>query len=366
MSEIRITLPVLQHAHYPDSFSDMHAEIPGLLYLYYPSHAVSPAFLRSDIANLQLVYYPLAKPELRCDRLFLQYVIRAPEVFMSDSVFPAGAAGGGDNRMALRGTTYSVFASPQFKTGVAEHTGGGETATSYWSDPKWTFKLSFDWLPNRSLANSTDFKTLCGFFLARKGRFDTFLFRMPDDHHCDDVLLGTGNGTEIEFPVFRPMGEFEEPVGQVQAEDLDVYLTGAFSRSIPASGPYTVDFARSISTLTSISIGADTITDVSPATPANSMEYKKVGSVFTFHSSRASATAVFHCKFLATNDVDGDYVLLAPRVVTFNNAPAAGVQVHATFDFYFVCRFVEDQTEFEQFADRLWANGELEFRSVPQ
>ena len=51
-------------------------------------------------------------------------------------------------------------------------------------------------------------------------------------------------------------------------------------------------------------------------------------------------------------------------LLQWNAAPAAGVRVSADFNFAFVCRFEDDNVEFEQFMSNLWQCTTVKFRSV--
>ena len=52
------------------------------------------------------------------------------------------------------------------------------------------------------------------------------------------------------------------------------------------------------------------------------------------------------------------------NTITFAAAPASGVVVSADFSYGFVCRFLEDTLDFEQFMDNLWQLKSLKFRQV--
>lgn len=60
----------------------------------------------------------------------------------------------------------------------------------------------------------------------------------------------------------------------------------------------------------------------------------------------------------------GDYTLNGNEFI-FDVAPASG-DVTADFQFYFVCRFLEDQLDFEKFMDKLWSLQECDFKSIIQ
>ncbi len=56
--------------------------------------------------------------------------------------------------------------------------------------------------------------------------------------------------------------------------------------------------------------------------------------------------------------------LAQPNTLTFAKAPAAGAAITADFTYAFVCRFLDDQEDFEAVASGLWQLGSLKFRSV--
>ncbi len=62
------------------------------------------------------------------------------------------------------------------------------------------------------------------------------------------------------------------------------------------------------------------------------------------------------------------YSINAPNgfnnVLTFATEPGAGVAITADFTYAFVCRFLDDQNDFEEFMSGLWQVQSLKFRSV--
>jgi hypothetical protein len=56
--------------------------------------------------------------------------------------------------------------------------------------------------------------------------------------------------------------------------------------------------------------------------------------------------------------------LSQPNTLTFSSAPGSGSVIAATFSFAFVCRFLDDQNDFEEFMSGLWTVQSLKFRSV--
>ena len=58
------------------------------------------------------------------------------------------------------------------------------------------------------------------------------------------------------------------------------------------------------------------------------------------------------------------YALLAPNTLSFTTPPAAGAAVTADFTHAFLCRFLDDQQDFENVMSGLWQLASLKFRSV--
>lgn len=118
---------------------------------------------------------------------------------MSEAVLPT-----------LPGLEWNVKKSPMFRTKIQSAVSGKELRSSFMAYPLWKFRLSYSVL--RSAAEFAELQTLLGFFLQRRGSFDTFLYTDPDDNSVTDHSFGTGNGTTAGFQLLRTLGGFAEPV----------------------------------------------------------------------------------------------------------------------------------------------------------
>lgn len=58
------------------------------------------------------------------------------------------------------------------------------------------------------------------------------------------------------------------------------------------------------------------------------------------------------------------WTCVQPNTLAFYAAPAGGVEITADFSYAFVCRFLDDQVDFEEFMSGLWQVQSLKFRSV--
>ncbi len=66
----------------------------------------------------------------------------------------------------------------------------------------------------------------------------------------------------------------------------------------------------------------------------------------------------------ANGAVVGGCGLVAPNIVRYPAAPPAGAALGATFTYAFLCRFLDDQQDFENVMNGLWTVSSLKFRSI--
>jgi hypothetical protein len=118
---------------------------------------------------------------------------------VSNAVFPS-----------LLGIRFPVSKQPFWSTKVQTAANGQETRIGYWSSPRWRYTIGYEVL--RDASGTQDLQTLAGFYNARMGQFDDFLFLDPDDNTATAKLFGTGNGTTNAFQLTRALGGFSEPV----------------------------------------------------------------------------------------------------------------------------------------------------------
>jgi hypothetical protein len=117
---------------------------------------------------------------------------------MSNAVLPA-----------LIGLTFPVEKTPVWSTKIQPGVSGKETRLGLWSYPIWQYSLSFDVLRSDS---HLELQQLVGFFNARQGAFDSWLFDDPDDNTATAQGFGSGDGTTTAFQLARAFGGATEPV----------------------------------------------------------------------------------------------------------------------------------------------------------
>ena len=118
---------------------------------------------------------------------------------MSNAVFPT-----------MKGMTWNVVRKPVFNTKVQTATSGKELRAAFWSYPQWHYSVHFEFL--RQYNGNVELETLCGFFLARQGSFDSFLWTDPTDSTVTNQTFALGDGLTTSFTLARTWAGFTEPV----------------------------------------------------------------------------------------------------------------------------------------------------------
>ncbi|ENT1483089.1 hypothetical protein DU412_08630 [Neisseria gonorrhoeae] len=101
-----------------------------------------------------------------------------------------------------------------WSTGTQKSASGREFRTAYYTYPQWRFSLSFEVL--RTKASVNELEKLAGFFNARKGSFESFLYEDPADNAVTDQPVGNTVQGVARYQLVRSMGGFIEPVSAVK------------------------------------------------------------------------------------------------------------------------------------------------------
>ncbi len=136
---------------------------------------------------------------------------------MSNALFPT-----------LSGLTLDVTKTPEFNTLIQRAVDGTELRGTYMATPIYNIKLQYDVL--RDDTTNNELKTLMGFFLARQGSYDSFLFADPDDSVAANMSIGTGNASATQFQIVRTMGNFSETAQNI-ANAPTIYANGSLTTS---------------------------------------------------------------------------------------------------------------------------------------
>ncbi|OQW33939.1 MAG: hypothetical protein A4E20_11970 [Nitrospira sp. SG-bin2] len=95
----------------------------------------------------------------------------------------------------------------------------------------------------RSLGAFTELQQIVGFYNARNGAYDDWLFNDLYDNTCSLQLFGTGNGVTTAFQLARTYGTYVEPVRAINTL-TQVRVNGT------ATGAYTHDASTGVITFT--------------------------------------------------------------------------------------------------------------------
>lgn len=117
---------------------------------------------------------------------------------MSAAIFPS-----------LPGVAWPKPKAPIWSTKVQQAVSGRELRAAFRQYPIYKFTLTHDFLRGGA---EQEFQTLIGFFNARKGSWDSFLYADPADNAVAAQSFGTGNGATTQFQLVRTFGGDIEPV----------------------------------------------------------------------------------------------------------------------------------------------------------
>lgn len=141
---------------------------------------------------------------------------------MSEAIYP-------DN---LPGRAWPRKRAPVWKTTIKGSTSGREWRSASMLTPRYRYTLQYNFLRSNS---TQQFQSLFGFFNARGGSFDDFLFLDPDDHTVTAQPFGVGDGTTTAWQLTRTLGGFAEPVFDVKGAPV-VSVAGVPAHLLPLGG----------------------------------------------------------------------------------------------------------------------------------
>ena len=115
---------------------------------------------------------------------------------------------------ALPGWKWGAKKTPVWSTNIQKSANGRELRAAYYSYPQWRFSLSFEVLRTKAAIN--ELERLAGFFNARRGSFESFLYEDPTDNAVTDQLVGNTVTGVTRYQLVRSCGGFVEPVVAVK------------------------------------------------------------------------------------------------------------------------------------------------------
>lgn len=296
---------------------------------------------------------------------------------MSNAVFPT-----------LPGLTWNVIKAPRWSTRVQRSVGGKEMRAAYWSAPIYTWTLTFELL--RQASAFAEFQTLIGFFNARQGKFDSFLFTDPADNSVAGQNFGTGDGVKTQFQLVRTYGGNNENVydlngvatiieGGVTKTSLIDYVLSAtglvsFMLAPPAAAPSgagsgtggTLAAATYYGKVSALNAAGESIGS------AESVGVVTTGTTSSIVWSWSAVTgATSYSLYVGTAPGAENTKVALGNVLTYTQtaalaagsplatptaarAPANGAALTWSGSFYWRVRFDLDQADFNNFLSQLW------------
>ncbi|MDA3453831.1 DUF2460 domain-containing protein [Acinetobacter sp. AOR43_HL] len=137
---------------------------------------------------------------------------------MSDVLFPE-----------LPGLEWDLTKTPMFNTKIMQSVNGRELRASYQAVPKYQISMSFAFL--RESKGRKELQQLEGFFLERRGSFDSFLFKMPEDNEFQCTFIG--DGVQTSFQLYKQINTTQIPLQHTQAEQSEDPLMWSENASKP-------------------------------------------------------------------------------------------------------------------------------------
>lgn len=231
------------------------------------------------------------------------------------------------------------------------------------------------------LVMANDYDALKGFFLARQGAFDDFLYSDPDEDPAVQSIFGIGDGTSTVFQLYKPAGGSPLTAGPVKELIQNVNGTPtqpAGSWAASTSYPSTTLILPSNDALFLQSGRRGALT--SPGWPlwfrsgggtSGTVEPLWVSASIVGQTIPGDGSVTWTCMGVpfviyvnGTIQATSAYTLSSVGVVTFSSPPANNAVLAWTGDYYYRCRFEQDLLNFKEFMQNFYEAGEVNLVSV--
>jgi len=187
-----------------------------------------------------------------------------------------------------------------FNTKIMTSINGRELRASFQAAPKYEISLSYAFL--RENKGRKELQQLQGFYLERRGAFDSFLYKMPEDNEFSCTFVGDGATTS--FQLYKDMYTSQLPLGNTEEQ-----IVGEVNPNMWNQTPV--------------------------KTMWNSNQEKLM-----WNTAFAQVTS------------EGKYILSQPI--------EEGVEVTVKGTFYYRCRFKDDTQQYVNFMHKLWKANKVE------
>jgi len=110
-----------------------------------------------------------------------------------------------------KGLTFSSFKTPMFARRIQRSVSGRELVTQDYANPIWQFKLTFNFLRDFPVLDAagnpldSELRNLMEFYNTIQIFGDTFFYLDRDDWQAENIALGLGDGSNLNFQLRRDL-----------------------------------------------------------------------------------------------------------------------------------------------------------------
>lgn len=180
---------------------------------------------------------------------------------------------------SLPGFALKVSREPYTNTTVQEAVSGRELRSTWWSLPRYRYRLSFDFL--RTTSTLMELQSLAAFWSGHFGQLDSFLLQDPEDNSVTAHGFGVGNASTQAFQLQRSL------LGYVYDNTGGPWLTSSTPRTNTCLQSQTFSNA----TWTKTNTGTDSAT-TAPDGTKTATRYSSTGTATLVQSSVATSTGL--------------------------------------------------------------------------
>lgn len=204
---------------------------------------------------------------------------------------------------------FSIHKKPTFASLVQTPPSGREVTGAQQIYPLWEFELTYEVLRDQSQNTAKfaptlgfiEFQTLSSFWLSRNGQYGSFYYQDIDDYSRLGQEIATGDGATTDFLMVRTFG----------------------------------------------------LNDLALAEPVGGVDV------------RDGVTLNIYLDDVLLPQTTNWWIDTDLRTLRFLDPPGDGVVITADFSFFYFCRFITDEQEFEEFNTGRWLAKGIRFRSTP-
>ncbi len=297
------------------------------------------------------------------------------------------------------GHGFSAFKRPTTSTAASMSASGKRVAIARYSlgNPIWDFTLTFNFLNRRQqyasigqvavpaslsdVANliADDVAALEGFFLARQGSYDTWLFEDPRDCAIAQQQIGMGDGSSTAFQIVRQKGEYQEDIKQINGTPVAAPtwagLTSHAVNDLIVPTPAAIRTQQDPIISGYQSSGWPVYYKCTTAGSTGTLEPRWRQNAPLAGLTIRDGSVIWTCQgapLIVYVGTSGSPAMQAPSayslgptgIITLNSAPAIGQRVFVTTSFWFRCQFKDDIEQFELFLNLFVAAKQVNFKSA--